>query len=339
MLKKFTHALTGLTLALGATTTAMAQNVTIKYSSWVPATHWVVTGPIVPYLQEIEKVTEGRVKVEMLPKMVGTPQTQFDVVRDGLADMSWIIPGYTPGRFKLAEMAELPFGGDSVGMSAAFHRNYMKHFAKVNEFKGTELLGVWSVPPLHVATRTKPVKTLEDFKGLKLRTAGDLPTRQLTALGGIPILKSSAEAFEMLSSGAIDGSLMFPETVVSTNSLDLLKFFTIVPGGFAGNAQAMIINPDVWAKISPKDQAAIRAISGEKLAQRFADAYQKVNGDAYAAMKKANYTIQELSPQVLAQLKEKLKSSETDWIAAAKAKGAADPAAGLADYRAATGAK
>jgi TRAP-type C4-dicarboxylate transport system substrate-binding protein len=339
MLKKFTHALAGLTLALGATHTAIAQNVTIKYSSWVPTTHWVMTGPIGSYLQEIEKVTEGRVKVEVLPKTVGTPQTQFDVVRDGLADMSWIIPGYTPGRFKLAEMAELPFGGDNAGIGAAFHRTYMKHFGKVNEFKGTELLGVWSVPPLHVATRTRPVKTLEDFKGLKLRTAGDLATRQLTALGGIPILKSSAEAFEMLSSGAIDGSLMFPETVVSANALDLMKHYTIVPGGFVGNAQAVVINPDVWAKISPKDQAAIRAISGEKLAQRFGDTYQKLNSDAYAAMKKANYTVQELSPQVLAQLKDKLQFSETDWIAAAKAKGASDPAAALADYRAATGAK
>jgi TRAP-type C4-dicarboxylate transport system substrate-binding protein len=189
---------------------------------------------------------------------------------------------------------------------------------------------------VHIATRTRPVKTLEDFKGLKLRTAGDLPTRQLTALGGIPILKSAAEAFEMLSSGAIDGSLMIPETVVSANALDLLKFYTIVPGGFVGVGQAMIINPDVWAKISAKDQAAIRAISGEKLAQRFGDAYQKVNNEAYAAMKKANYTIQELSPQVLAQLKDKLKSSDTDWAAAAKAKGAADPAAALVDYRAET---
>jgi TRAP-type C4-dicarboxylate transport system substrate-binding protein len=332
-MRKWTHLLPALALALGSNLAA-AQTVTIKYSSWVPATHWVYTGPAVPYLKEIETVTEGRVKVEVLPKTVGTPQSQFDVVRDGLADMSWIVVGYTPGRFKLAEMGELPFSGDSAGMSAAFHRTYVKHFAKASEFRGVELLGVWSVPPVHVATRTKPVKTLEDFKGLKLRTASDISTRHMTLLGGVPILKSSAEAFEMLSSGAIDGSLMIPETVVSTNALGLLKYFTIVPGGFNGVSQAMVINPDVWAKISPKDQAAIRAISGEKLAQRFGDAYQKVNTEAYDAMRKAGYTIQELSPQVLAQMKDKLNPTEVDWVAASKAKGVADPAAALREYRA-----
>jgi TRAP-type C4-dicarboxylate transport system substrate-binding protein len=332
-MRSSTRLLSALALAL-AGTWATAEPVTIKYSSWVPPTHWVYTGPVVPYLKEIETVTEGRVKVEVLPKMVGTPQSQFDVVRDGLADMSWIIVGYTPGRFKLAEMGELPFSGDSPGMSAAFHRTYANYFGKANEFKGVELLSVWAVPPVHIATRTRPVKTLEDFKGIKLRTASDIATRQVTALGGVPILKSAAEAFEMLSSGAIDGSLMIPETVVSANALGLLKHFTIVPGGLVGVSQAMVINPEVWAKISAKDQAAIRAISGEKLAQRFGEAYQKVNTEAYDAMRKAGYTIQELTPAVLAQFKDKLKPSETDWVAAAKGKGIADPAAALAAYRA-----
>jgi TRAP-type C4-dicarboxylate transport system substrate-binding protein len=332
-MQKLPRVLAALALMLGSAA-ATAQNVTIKYSSWVPNTHWVSVGPISPYLQEIEKVTEGRVKVEVLPKMVGTPQSQFDVVRDGLADMSWIVIGYTPGRFKLAEMAELPFNGDNAAMFPAFHRTYVKHFAKTGEFKGVELLGVWAASPSHVATRSRPVKTVDDFKGIKLRTAGDLATRQLTYLGGVPILKSSAEAFEMLSTGAIDGSLMIPETVVSTNALGLLKHFTIVPGGFAATAQAMVINPETWAKISPRDQQAIRAISGEKLAQRFGDAYQKQNEQAFDAMRKANYTVSELSGPALVQLKEKLKPSETDWIAAAKSKGVADPAAALAEYRA-----
>lgn len=132
---------------------------------------------------------------------------------------------------------------------------------------------------------------------------------------------------------------MIPETVVSANALDLLKFYTIVTGGVVGVGQAMIVNPEMWVKISAKGQAAIRAISGERLAHRFGDDYQKVNNEAYAAMKKANYTIQELSPQVLAQLKDKLKSSDTDWVAAAKAKGAADPAAALGDYRTETSKK
>jgi TRAP-type C4-dicarboxylate transport system substrate-binding protein len=331
--RKLAGMATGLVLALSAGA-ASAQTVTIRYSSWLPTSHWLVGGSLVPYLQEIEKVTEGRVKIEILPKVVGTPATQFDVVRDGLADMSWIVAGYTPGRFKLAEMAELPFNGDTAAIGPAFHRAYMKHFAKFNEFKGTEVLAIYTSLPLHVATKTREVKTLEDFKGLKLRSASEVATKELNLLGAVPILKSSTEAFEMLSTGAIDGSLMIPETVVGANALNLLRYFTKIPGGFTNSVHLMIVNPAKWAQISPKDQQAIMAISGEKLARTVGEAYVKQDQAAYEAMQKAGYTISEVSPEVLAQIKEKLKPIEMEWIEAAKAKGVADPAAALAEFRA-----
>lgn len=324
---------TALLLAASACAAA-AQTVTIRYSSWLPTTHWILADPIVPYLHEIEKVTEGRVKVDVLPKMVGTPPTQFDVVRDGLADMSWFVIGYTPGRFKLAEMGELPFGGDSAAMYPAFQRVYAKHFARHNEFKGVEMLGIWAVNPSHVGTRTKPVRTADDFKGIKLRTAGETATRALTLLGGVPILKNSAEAFEMLSTGAIDGSMLIPETVVGSNLLGLLKHYTVIPGGIAATVHGMAINPDKWSQISAKDQQAIRGISGEKLALAFGRAFEKQNRASFEAMKKAGYTIDEVSPAVASQLKENLKPIENDWVQAAKAKGVTDPAAVLNEYRA-----
>ncbi|NGN44604.1 TRAP transporter substrate-binding protein [Mesorhizobium sp. CGMCC 1.15528] len=322
-----------LALAL-ATTAAFADTVTIRYSSWLPTTHWLVGGSLVPYLEEIEKVTEGRVKVEILPKVVGTAASQFDVVRDGLADMSWIVAGYTPGRFKLAEMGELPFNGDTAEISPAFHRAYTKNLAQYDEFKGVEVLAIYAASPGHVATRTRQVSVLEDFKGLKLRSASEVATKSLTLLGAVPILKSSTEAFEMLSTGAIDGSLMIPETVIGTNALDLLKYFTVIPGGFFNTVHLMIINPDKWAEISPEDQKAILAISGEKLARTVGDAYVTQNQLAFDAMKKAGYTIDEVSPDVLARIKGSLKPVETEWVEAAKAKGVADPASALAEFRA-----
>jgi TRAP-type C4-dicarboxylate transport system substrate-binding protein len=333
----FMRRLIGLAGALAftfATTAAFADTVTIRYSSWLPTTHWLVGGSLVPYLEEIEKVTEGRVKVEILPKVVGTAASQFDVVRDGLADMSWIVAGYTPGRFKLAEMGELPFNGDTAEISPAFHRAYMKNLARYDEFRGVEVLAIYAASPGHVATRTRQVNTLEDFRGLKLRSASEVATTSLTLLGAVPILKSSTEAFEMLSTGAIDGSLMIPETVVGTNALDLLQHFTVIPGGFFNTVHLMIINPDKWAEIAPEDQKAIQAISGEKLARTVGDAYVKQNQLAFEAMKKAGYTINEVSPDVLAQIKETLKPVEMGWIDAARAKGVADPAAALAEFRA-----
>src|SRR5688572_17690140 len=88
-----------------AATTAFAQT-TIKYSNWLPVTHFIHKDVMVPWFAEIEKVTAGRVKIEVLPKVVGTAASQFDVVRDGLADVGYVIPGYTPGRFTVTEVGE-----------------------------------------------------------------------------------------------------------------------------------------------------------------------------------------------------------------------------------------
>ncbi|MCV0394914.1 MAG: TRAP transporter substrate-binding protein [Rhizobiaceae bacterium] len=333
MLKKLILATAGIAALAMAASAAQAETVTIRYSSWLPVNHWYVGGSIVPYLEEIEEVTEGRVKVEILPKIVGTPQSQFDVVRDGLADMSWIVTGYTPGRFKLSEMGELAFGGDSTATGPAFHRTYMEHFAKFNEFEGVEVVAIYTGSPGHVATKDRIVETIDDFKGLKLRSAAAGATEALNLLGAVPILKSAAEAFEMLSTGAIDGSLMIPETVVSANSLDLLNTFTVVPGGFFNTVHAIIINPEKWNAISEDDQEAILAISGEKLAATVGKAYAKQNAEAFDAMEEAGYTIGELDAEQTAKLQEALAPIEEKWIEEAIAIGVENPAEILAEFR------
>lgn len=334
MLSRLLGAAAGLAALAFCAQTASAETVTIRYSSWLPVNHWYVDSTIVPYLKEIETVTEGRVKIDILPKIVGTPQSQFDVVRDGLADMSWIVVGYTPGRFKLAEMGELPFGGESTATGPAFHRTYMEHFAKYDEFRGVEVLGIYTGSVGHVATKNRPVQSVADFSGLKLRSAAAGATEALQLIGAVPILKSAAEAYEMLSTGSIDGSLMIPETVTSSNALDLLNTFTRIPGGFFNTVHAIVINPERWAEISAEDQQAILSVSGEKLAAAVGEAYAKQNAEAFSAMEKAGYTIGELSAEETAKLKEALSPIEDKWIATTKERGVENADEILAQFRA-----
>lgn len=335
-LLKAATAAAALALAAGAATAA---DVTIRYSSWVPPGHWYLEKALKPYLAEIEQVTEGRVKIDILPKVVGTPAAQFDVVRDGLADMSWIVLGYTPGRFKLAQFGELPFNAITKPEHARiYYDTYVKHFGDLNEFKGVELLGLWNITAINIATKTREVASLADMKGLKLRVASDYAAKSLELLGGVPIVKSSTEAFEMLASGAIDGSLMLGETPQSTNSIDLMDHYTIVPGGLATALHAMIINPDTWARISEQDQAAIRAISGSVMVPKVAGIYLDQDATGIKAMEDAGYKIQTASDAFVAELQQKLAPIEDLWIEEARKAGAEDPRAVLDEYRAAVAA-
>ncbi|MDR5653810.1 TRAP transporter substrate-binding protein [Ruixingdingia sedimenti] len=314
---------------------AGAESVTLRYSSWLPPTHHVNLNVMNPWFEEIEKVTEGRVKVETLPKMVGTPQSQFDVVRDGLADISFIVPGYSPGRFVLAEMAELSFVGNDARLFAPiFNKIYREDLAGANEFAEVELMTLVSNSPGQIGTTQKPVNSIADMKGLKLRSTGTYTTELLNIVGATPILKSSAEAYEMLTTGTIDGSMAQRETVKNFNMMDLLKYYNVIPGGVFSSALAIIANKDAWGRISEADRAAIDAISHEKLALALGTTYYNADADAEATMRATpTMTINVVPDAFVAELREAVKPLEAAWVERAKAKGIADPAAVLQRFR------
>jgi len=310
------------------------QPIVIKYSSYHPQTIWFTSKGVNPWIAEVERVTQGRVRIETLPKTVGTPAAAFDVARDGLADMTIVITGYTPGRFPLAEMGELPFGGDDASnMSPAFDRVYRKHFGKADEFKGVEILSIFTISPGHIFTAKRPVRTMEDIKGLKLRSPGATATRALTLMGAVPILKSFTEAYELLSTGVIDGSLLLKETVQSGNAIDLLRYGTLVPGGVFNAVLAIAFNADKWKSISEADRKAIMSISGEKFARHIGQAYAEADRTAMAAMAQAKFVVEPASPALFQGLKTALAPLETEWIERARKKGIAEPAAALAEFR------
>lgn len=318
---------------------ATAKDITLRFSTFQPHSQWYVQKHLLPLFADIAKVTEGRVKVELLPKVVGSAISQYDVVRDGLVDMAYIIPSYTPGRFALVEMAELPGAGDNPAVNAeTFVQLYRKHFEKFNEFGGVKPIAINLTSPVQFFNSKRSIKNVEDFKGLKLRSPGQISTQGLTLLGGVPILKSSAEAYEMLQTGVIDGQMTVPAVLTSGNTLPLTKFATIVPGGL-GNGVAIIgVNAAKWAEISEKDRAAIEAISFGPLARSVGITWQLENDRAMDAMKTAGYGIQIVDREsaLFKKFEKTVKPLEEQWLARAKKTGIANAEAVLNEYRAAT---
>jgi TRAP-type C4-dicarboxylate transport system substrate-binding protein len=321
-------------VALGATTVS-AQTVTLRYSNWLPPGLFLWKDILLPWTAEVEKVTEGRVKMEILPKVVGTATSQFDVIRDGLADVAYINASYTPGRFVSTELAELPLGGEnSAVMSAAFDRFYRKELARYNEFKGVELVSIFTISPIQTFTARKQIKTIDDFKGVKLRSPNNTTTDVMNRLGAVPIHKSATEAFEMLSTGAIDGQMTIPNTIPGFNQLNLLKYVTLIPGGLANSINMVGINQAKWNAISEADRKAILAISTEKLARAVGAGYTKADNEAFEIMQKAGYVIEKASADFVAKARELLAPVAGGWAQRAKDKGIETPEKLMADFHA-----
>ena len=259
-------------LALGAS----AKATVLTMSSWLPPTHAVVADFLVPWSQEIEKETDGRVTLRLLTKPVTNPQGHFDAVRNGLADIAFISHAYYPGRFDLVRYAVFPFSGDTAeSRSVAAWNVYEKHILAKDEHKGVKLLGIYTHGPGIVFTSSKPVKDAAGFDGLKIRVGGGMAADVAKAMGASVIAKPAPESYELLSTGVVDG-VFFPAESIQSFKLDnVIKYATMVPGGLYSDSHGVIMNQKAFDGLSDQDRAIIEKLSGAHLARVAGRAWDK----------------------------------------------------------------
>lgn len=299
---------------------------TLKYSNWLPPGQAMRVEVVEPWIAEVEKVTQGRVKIDTLPKVVGSVPAQFDVARDGQADLVIFIPGYTPNRFDILEVLQLPFMSDNPEVFAPVaDRFYRKNLLSFNEFRGVHALSVYVVSPGQIFNRVRPLKTLADFKGLKVRSPQPSATQALTLLGAVPVNKPVSETYELLSSGVLDGTFMPPESIPAFKLTDLVPQATIVPGAIYNTVLVLGINEDKWKSLSAADRDAITRISGDAFAKNIGKAYANGDKAAFDTLRKAGKNVETLPAPVVAEMKTVLMPIERDWIEKAKKKGVAEP--------------
>jgi TRAP-type C4-dicarboxylate transport system substrate-binding protein len=310
-------------LGLSLFATAAAAQVTLNVNTWVPPSHLLVADVVMPFCKDVEGATQGRVKCNLLSKAVVAPPQTFDAVRDGLADISFIVPGYTPGRFVLTDAPEFPFMGDtSEALSVAYQRVYDKMLAKHSEFKGVHVLAVFTHGPGQIYNTRRPVASLKDLAGLKIRVGGGLVNEVAKVLGSVPMLKPAPESYELLSQGVADGVFFPKESPLSFKLVPLIKHVTYVPGGLYNTSFAHIMNEAKWKQISEADRAAINKLSGEALARRTGKAWDAVDARGEKAVRGANIPVVTADAKFIAEIKAKTSGLEQAWIDRAKAKGA-----------------
>jgi len=206
---------------------AAAQEVTLKFHHIWPSAAMAPVRVIGPWCEKIAAESNGRMKCQLLPAMSGggTPPQLVDRVKDGVDDLTITLPGYTPGRFPAMEVFELPFMTNSAEAGAAASWDYLQKYA-TREFPGTKVLATWVHDEGYVHTASKPVKSLDDFRGLKLRA----PTRQtnklLAKLGATPVGMPVTGVADALSKGTIDGFVLPWEVIPAFKLHEMTKFHT-----------------------------------------------------------------------------------------------------------------
>ena len=220
-----THSLVAAIFAALAALPASAQDVTLKVHHFWPPGAMPPSTLLVPWCDKVAKDSGGRLKCQMYPAMQlgGTPPQLVDQVKDGVADIVWTLPGYTAGRFPLMEVFELPFMSANAEATSQAAWDYFEKYAQ-KEFPGVKMLAVNVHDNGFVHAREKQVKTLADFKGMKMRAPTRQTNKMLGALGATPVAMPLPALSDALSKGVVDGYLLPWEVIPSIKAHELSKF-------------------------------------------------------------------------------------------------------------------
>ncbi|MGB5557028.1 MAG: TRAP transporter substrate-binding protein [Paracoccaceae bacterium] len=213
-------------------TAGSAQEVTLRFQHFVSPLSANPTYFMGPWAQKVEKDSGGRIKIELFPMMQlgGKAPDQYDLIRDGAIEGGWVIPGYQPGRFPQAEALELPFmvtkSAEEASKAAWVYTQ--KHL--MDDFADVHVIAAHMHGPGIVHKKGPALKTVEDFKGLKLRAPSRPATLLLDKLGAVPIGLPVPAFPEALAKGVLDGGVITWEMSPSLKLNELTDSHTDVAG-------------------------------------------------------------------------------------------------------------
>ena len=324
-----------LPLAVGACLSFGAQaQVVLTASSWLAPTHGL-SETQKAWCDQLEKKTAGKAKCNILPRGVAGAPATFDAVRNGLADLSFTVHGYTPGRFITTQMAEFPFlGNSSEAVSVAFQRTYAKTPAMAEEHKGVKVLTVFTHGPGIVFNTKRPITKIDDLAGLKWRVGGGMVNEISKALGMNVTLKPAPESYELLSSGVMDGTLFPAESVESFKIDKVIRYGTTFPGGLYNTSFVFMMNQAKYDSLPPDVKKAVDELSGEAAARMFGQAWDRVDRRGLAFMQASGVQMTKADPAFVKAVADRTAPLVDAWAKAAEAKGMKDPKKALAEMRA-----
>ena len=186
---------------------------------------------LVPWAASLERASQGAIKMEIYPAMQlgGAPPQLYDQAKRGLADVIWTLPGYTPGRFPTLEAFELPFMAGSAEATSQAAYEYYSLYAQA-EFADVKVLAVHVHAPGVLHMKNKPVRRLEDLRGLKIRAPTRITNDMLRELGATPIAMPVPSLPDALAKGLVDGALIPYEVARPLRVHELTDSHTAIRG-------------------------------------------------------------------------------------------------------------
>jgi TRAP-type C4-dicarboxylate transport system substrate-binding protein len=295
----------------------------ILFNVFTPPSSEISQKIIYPWLKEIERVTEGRVKIVIPPQNMAAPPEQMNMVKTGVADGAFMFNAFLQKSHPALQLGFLPGTmHTALADGVAYWRTYEKFIAPKHPVNEVKLLGFFANPPGHLYNmEKKPIQSIADMKGKKTWSLPGLTASAIGATGASVVPGPAVRMYEIVSKGVVDHFCCIDYgDMQAYKVLQYVGAVTEVEGGVFSPKFSVFVNTAKWNSLSPKDQAAIMKISGEALARRAG-----LNDEHNESVKKDYLAhggiIVKASPEFNAALKKTWQPLFDAWIASANKEG------------------
>lgn len=303
-----------------------AQEVTLKVSHFLPPNSNYQKGVLEPWCEKLVKASAGKLKCQIYPAMQlgGTPPQLADQVKNAVADIVMTSPSYSTGRFPYTEALEQPFTLPPGGLASSKAMwEYSQKYA-TKDYADFKLLAMFSGSGVIMSTSSKPILTIDGFKGVKLRSPSRSAAKLLSALGGAPVNMPPAQITEAVSKGVVDGAMATWELVPAVKLQEVTKYHMQAPAqqaAFTQNPLVMLMNKARYDGLPTDLKAVLDQASGTALVELAGAAWDKAIDEGRKIADAAGNKTLTVKPEDYAAMRQAAASVEVEWAKEVAPKG------------------
>ena len=268
---------------LGVANARAQAPVRMKWAVFTPDTEVTFKTVMKPFAERVEKATNGAVAFDLFPNgsLGRNPGQQPQMVIDGVADVAWVIPSYSPGRFPDTEVLELPGQFNDLREATAVSTRLVRQKV-IGDYGDYHVIGLFCTAPYSIHTNF-PVNSIADLRGKTIRASSATESAALRALGAVPVGMPVTEIAEAISRRTISGttSHMSPFFDFGLDRVTNNHFFIrlgVVPLG-------IFMNKKKFDALAPASRQAIEAAGGDEIAKAWSDSITSYNEEMLSRLK------------------------------------------------------
>ena len=301
---------------------ARAETIELKFATPFSPMHTMQQKVFEPWAKKLEEQSKGQVKVKFFPGgALGKAPDHYALAEKGIADIIYTLNDYTPGRFPLTAVFELPFMGDTAtGFAEAMWKTYEKFPEMQKEYGAVKTLALWAHPAGSFFTLKKPIEKIDDFKGMKIRTANPFVTKALKEFGAAPVSMPVTETYTALERGVVDGTVLPYEGIWVFKMADLVKHVT-EGTKFYTMTMTVVMNKKKWESLPEDIKKIIDENSGMAMSLACGKAYDAVEGVLRGKCLEKGVKPFVLSPEEFKKLAALSDPIRAEWVKDMEAKG------------------